>query len=92
MSGTLDLPKAPFTPRKQIRPADIYASSPDYTPAEKLKIGTPELLAQAKAEQALEEAPRGKGGKRHMTKSRRRKGGKKTRGRRVTKTRRRSRK
>jgi hypothetical protein len=79
MSGTLELPAAPYTPKRQIRPTDIYASSPDYTPAERLKIGTPELLAQAKAEQALEEVPKGKGGKRHVTKSRRRKGGKKAR-------------
>ena len=74
MSGTLDLPTAPYTPKKQIRPADIYASSPDYTPAEKLKIGTPDLLKQAKDAQALEEVPKPKGGK-----SRRRKGGKKAR-------------
>jgi hypothetical protein len=82
MSGTLDLPTAPYTPKKQIRPADIYASSPDYTPAEKLKISTPDLLKRAKDAQALEEVPKAKGGK-----SRRRKGGKKAR-----KTRRRSRK
>jgi hypothetical protein len=86
MSGTLDLPTAPYTPKKQIRPADIYASSPDYTPAEKLTISTPDLLKQAKDAQALEEVPK-KGGK-----SRRRKGGKKARktrrrGRRMTKSR-----
>ena len=74
MSGTLDLPAGPYTPKRQIRPADIYASSPDYTPAEKLKIGTPELLAQAKTEQAMQEVPKGKGGK-----SRRRRGSKKAR-------------
>lgn len=81
MSGTLDLPPpdVPLTPKRQIRRADMYASSPDYTPAEKLKIGTPDLLAQAKAEQALQEVPKSKGGKRHVTKSRRRKGGKKAR-------------
>jgi hypothetical protein len=62
MSGTLlaSHPTAPYTPKRQIRPADIYASSPDYTPAEKLKMGTPELLAQSKAEQALVEVPKGK--------------------------------
>ena len=74
MSGTLDLPTAPYTPKRQIRPTDIFASSPDYTPAEKLKISTPDLLAQAKAAQALEEVPKAKGGK-----SRGRKGGKKAR-------------
>jgi hypothetical protein len=74
MSGTLDLPTAPYTPKRQIRPADIYASSPDYTPAEKLKISTPKLLQEAKDAQALQEVPKAKGGK-----SRRRKGGKKTR-------------
>ena len=79
MSGTLDLPLGPLTPKRQIRRADMYASSPDYTPAEKLKISTPDLLAQAKAEQALQEVPKGKGGKRHATKSRRHKGGKKAR-------------
>lgn len=87
MSGTLDLPTAPYTPKRQIRPADIYASSPDYTPAEKLKIGTPELLAQAKAEQAMEEVPKNKGGK-----SRRRKGTKKARKVRKTRKVRKSRK
>jgi hypothetical protein len=75
MSGTLDLPTAPYTPKKQIRPADIYASSPDYTPAEKLKISTPDLLKRARAAQALEEVPKPKKG----GKSRHRKGGKKAR-------------
>jgi len=81
MSGTLELPTAPYTPKRQIRPADIYASSPEYTPAEKLKIGTPELLAQAKAEQAKEEAPKKAG------KSRRRKTKKARKTRKVRKSR-----
>jgi len=57
----------------------MYASSPDYTPAEKLKISTPDLLAQAKAEQALQEVPKGKGGKSRRRKSRKTKKSRKTR-------------
>jgi hypothetical protein len=87
MSGTLDLPPGPLTPKRQIRRADMYASSPDYTPAEKLKISTPDLLAQAKAEQALQEVPKGKGGKRHVTKSRRRKSRKTKKSRKTRKVR-----
>jgi hypothetical protein len=79
MSGTLDLPTAPYTPKRQIRPADIYASSPDYTPAEKLKIGTPDLLAQAKAEQAMEEVPKAKGGKSRRRKTKKARKARKTR-------------
>jgi len=86
MSGTLELPaKGFFTPPRQKIPSATTPGT-SYSPAEKLKIGTPELLAQAKAAQALEEVPKGKGGK-----SRRRKGSKKARktrgrGRRITKT------
>ena len=86
MSGTLGLPeKGFFTPPRQKIPSATTPGT-SYSPAEKLKIGTPELLAQAKAEQALEEVPKAKGGK-----SRRRKGSKKARktrgrGRRMTKT------
>jgi hypothetical protein len=63
MSGTLDLPTGPYTPKRQIRPADIYASSPEYTPAKKLEISTPKLLEEAKEAQAKEEVPKNKGGK-----------------------------
>jgi hypothetical protein len=81
MSGTLDLPpKGFFTPPRQKIPSATTPGT-SYSPAEKLKIRTPDLLKQAKDAQALEEVPK-KGGK-----SRRRKGGKKAR-----KTRRRSRK
>lgn len=74
MSGTLDLPpKGMYTPpRQKIKSATTPGTS--YSPAEKLKIGTPDLLKQAKDEQAKEEAAAKKGGK-----SRRRKGGKKSR-------------
>ena len=73
MSGTLALPNGPYTPPRQKIPS---ATTPGtaYSPAEKLKIGTPELLAQAKTEQAMQEVPKGKGGK-----SRRRRGSKKAR-------------
>jgi hypothetical protein len=82
MSGTLDLPpKGFFTPPRQKIPSATTPGT-SYSPAEKLKIRTPDLLKQAKDAQALEEVPKAKGGK-----SRRRKGGKKAR-----KTRRRSRK
>jgi hypothetical protein len=82
MSGTLDLPpKGFFTPPRQKIPSPTTPGT-SYSPAEKLKIRTPDLLKQAKDAQALEEVPKAKGGK-----SRRRKGGKKAR-----KTRRRSRK
>jgi hypothetical protein len=82
MSGTLDLPpKGFFTPPRQKIPSPTTPGT-SYSPAEKLKIRTPDLLEAAKRAQALEEVPKPKGGK-----SRRRKGGKKAR-----KTRRRSRK
>lgn len=82
MSGTLELPpKGFFTPPRQKIPSATTPGT-SYSPAEKLKISTPDLLKQAKDAQALEEVPKAKGGK-----SRRRKGGKKAR-----KTRRRSRK
>jgi len=74
MSGTLDLPpKGFFTPPRQKIPSATTPGT-SYSPAEKLKIGTPDLLKQAKDAQALEEVPKRKGGK-----SRRRKGGKKAR-------------
>uniref|UniRef100_A0A6C0DQG2 Uncharacterized protein n=1 Tax=viral metagenome TaxID=1070528 RepID=A0A6C0DQG2_9ZZZZ len=73
MSGTLDLPpKGFFTPPRQKIPSPTTPGT-SYSPAEKLKIRTPDLLKQAKDAQALEEVPK-KGGK-----SRRRKGSKKAR-------------
>jgi hypothetical protein len=69
MSGTLDLPeRGYFTPPRQ-RTKISRTPGTDYSPAEKLKISTPELLAQAKTEQDMEEVPKKKGGK-----TRRRKG------------------
>jgi hypothetical protein len=74
MSGTLDLPpKGFFTPPRQKIPSATTPGT-SYSPAEKLTIGTPALLEEAKRAQALEEVPKRKGGK-----SRRRKGGKKAR-------------
>ena len=74
MSGTLDLPpKGFFTPPRQKIPSPTTPGT-SYSPAEKLKIRTPDLLKQAKDAQALEEVPKAKGGK-----SRRRKGSKKAR-------------
>ena len=81
MSGTLELPKGPVTPLRQVRPADPYDSEA-YSTAKKLSVPTPQLLAEAKAEQALEEVPKSTGGK-----SRRRKGGKKARKTRKTRRR-----
>jgi len=81
MSGTLELPKGPVTPLRQVRPADPYDSEA-YSIAKKLSVPTPQLLAEAKAEQALEEVPKSTGGK-----SRRRKGGKKARKTRKTRRR-----
>lgn len=86
MSGTLDLPKGPRTPLRQVRPADPYDSEA-YSTAKKLEIPTPQLLAEAKAEQAMEEVPKAKGGK-----SRRRRTSKKTRKLRKTRKVRKSRK
>lgn len=81
MSGTLDLPpKGMYTPpRQKIRSATTPGTA--YSPAENLKMSTPELLKQAKEDQAKQEVPKNKGGK-----SRRRKTKK------ARKTRRRSRK
>ena len=74
MSGTLDLPPpGTFTPPRQKIKSATTPGTP-YSAAEKLKIGTPELLKMAKEEQAVEEAKAKKGGR-----SRRRKGGKKSR-------------
>lgn len=74
MSGTLDLPeKGMYTPpRQKIKSATTPGTS--YSPAQPLKVKTPDLLKQAREEQAVEEAKAKKGGK-----SRRRKGGKKSR-------------
>lgn len=69
MSGTLALPTGPRTPLRQVRPADPYDSEA-YSTAKKLNIPTPQLLAEAKAEQALEEVPKGKGGKSRRRKTR----------------------
>ena len=69
MSGTLDLEKGPRTPLRQVRPADPYDSEA-YSTAKKLNIPTPQLLAEAKAEQALVEVPKGKGGKSRRRKTR----------------------
>ena len=75
MSVTLDLPpKGFFTPPRQKIPSPTTPGT-SYSPAEKLKIGTPELLRQAKEGQDKEEAAAAKKGGR----SRRRKGSKKAR-------------
>jgi hypothetical protein len=79
MSGTLDLPTGPYTPKRQVRPADIYASSPDYTPAKKLEITTPKLLEDAKEAQAKEEVPKNKGGKSRRRKTKKARKVRKTR-------------
>jgi hypothetical protein len=88
MSGTFGLPeKGFFTPPRQKIPSATTPGT-SYSPAENLKISTPELLRQAKEGQDKEEAAAAKKG----GKSRRRKGSKKTRktrgrGRRITKSR-----
>jgi hypothetical protein len=78
MSGTLDLPAGPRTPLRQVRPADPYDSEA-YSTAKKLEISSPELLAQAKAEQDKQEVPKNKGGKSRRRKSRKTKKSRKTR-------------
>jgi hypothetical protein len=75
-TGTLDLPpKGMYTPpRQKIRSATTPGT--DYSPAEKLKMSTPELLKEAIADQAKQEVPKNKGGKSRRRKTKK---GRKTR-------------
>jgi hypothetical protein len=78
MSGTLDLPKGPRTPLRQVRPADPDDSEA-YSTAKKLEISTPKLLEQAKEAQAKEEVPKNKGGKSRRRKTKKARKARKTR-------------
>lgn len=74
MSGTLDLPSAPYTPNQPVRTKN---TTPGTKYSDAKPVDTSKLFGEAQAAQDKEEAAakaaKAKGGKRHVKKSRRRK-------------------